>query len=425
MKTKFESLLRWYVAVLVFLLWFSIWAGAQPAQNPPGSAPAAGPWRRAVDAHWLSFGLDRIEFLQAYRIFEVPLWQYLASLIYIFLAFYLSKLVDHLIRVELRRWAARTKTLFDDLLLELLHGPVKVVVFVILLHIGLRVFAWPGWFEDFSSKALKIVVACSLTYMSLKLVDLLTGVWKRRALATDDRAFNEQLLPVLRNSLKAFVVVIAILLTSQNLGLNITSLIASLSIGGLALGLAAQDTLGNLFGAVAVFLDKPFRVGDVIKLESIEGSVESIGLRSTRVRNVDGYLITVPNKTMGNAIITNVTLRPNIKTVMNIGLTYDTSSDRLRRAIQLLGEIYRRHPMTVDVWVSFNKFLDSSLNLQVVHWWKATDQKTYLAGMQELNLEVKDRFAQEGIEFAFPTQTLLVRQLSEAGTKGPVGESGN
>jgi MscS family membrane protein len=192
--------------------------------------------------------------------------------------------------------------------------------------------------------------------------------------------------------------------------MNITSLIASLSIGGLALGLAAQDTLANLFGAVSIFIDKPFRIGDHVQLSGIEGTVETIGLRSTRVRNPDGHLITVPNKTMGNATITNVTRRPNIKTTMDFGLTYDTPAEKVQRALSILKEIYGKHPMTHDLIVSFNKFASSSLNIFVVHWWNSTDHRQYLAGMQELNLEVKRRFDAEGIEFAFPTQTLYMKQ---------------
>jgi MscS family membrane protein len=238
------------------------------------------------------------------------------------------------------------------------------------------------------------------------------GYWKQRAAKEEDRTFHEQLFPIIRKSLKVFVVVIAVLVTSQNLGINITSLLAGLSIGGLALGLAAQDTLANLFGAVAVFADKPFRIGDRIKLDAVDGTVESIGLRSTRVRNLDGHLITIPNKTMGNATITNVTQRPNIKTQMNIGITYDTPTERVKQAARLLEEIYRAHPMTADVWISFNRFADCSLNLLVVHWWNGTVYKDYLAGMQELNLEIKRRFDEAGINFAFPTQTLYVKQDS-------------
>ena len=123
----------------------------------------------------------------------------------------------------------------------------------------------------------------------------------------------------------------AALVTLDNLGINITAAIASLSIGGLAVGLAAQDTLANLFGAVAIFLDKPFKIGDRIQIENVDGPVESIGLRSTRVRNLDGHLVTIPNKTMGNATIVNIAARPNIKTVMNIGITYDTPLEKVRR----------------------------------------------------------------------------------------------
>jgi len=194
---------------------------------------------------------------------------------------------------------------------------------------------------------------------------------------------------------------------------GITAAIAGLSVGGLALGLAAQDTVANLFGAVAIFIDKPFRIGDRIQLDSVDGVVETIGLRSTRMRNLDGHLITVPNKTMGTATIINITRRPNIKTVMNIGITYDTPTDKVKSALQILEEIYRGHSMTADVWISFNKFADFSLNILVIHWWNSTDYKAYLAGMQEMNLSLKRRFDEQGIGFAFPTQTLYVKQDSE------------
>jgi MscS family membrane protein len=360
----------------------------------------------------LTFGLDRVPAFKR-EFLGNPIWQYIASLIYIILAFYVSKLLDLLVRLRLKIWAAKTTTRLDDLLVELIHGPVKVVSFVILLHIGLRVFDWPIWVQEFLSKALIVIVAVSITYMALKLVDVLLVFWRQRAVPEGDQTFNQQLFPLIRKSLKVFIVVVSFLVTSPHLGLNVTGLIASLSIGGLALGLAAQDTLGNLFGAVAIFLDKPFKVGDRIQLDSIDGVVESIGLRSTRVRNLDGHLITVPNKTMGNATITNITLRPNIRTLMNISVTYDTPAEKVQRAVDILGEVFRGHAMTHDVWISFNKFADSSLNIFIVHWWKSTVFKDYLAGMQEMNLEIKRRFDQEKISFAFPTQTLHLKQDSE------------
>src|SRR6185437_4770181 len=237
--------------------------------------------------------------------------------------------------------------------------------------------------------------------------------WRQRTRADTDRTFDEQLFPISRKSFKVFIVVVGVLVTLDNIGVNITAAIASLSIGGLAIGLAAQDTLANLFGAVSVFVDKPFRIGDLIQLNDVDGTVESIGMRSTRVRNLDGHLITVPNKTMGNATITNISLRPTIKTEMNFGLSQDTSLEKLKRAVQILEEIYKGHSETHDLIVSFNKFTDSALNIQVVHWWKGTDGKACLMGMQEMNLKVKERFEAEKLNFAFPSRTVYLKQDSD------------
>ncbi len=363
---------------------------------------------------YLTFGLDRITALQWDGIFGFPLWQYLASLIYIFFAFYFSKLLDFLTRVWLKRWSAKTKTTLDDLLLDLLNGPVKVVSFVVLLHVGLNIFPWTEWVEGFLSKALRLIVAISVTYTLLKAVDLLLGYWKAKSKTSDDKSFDEQLFPIVSKTLKAFVIIVAVLVTWQSLSDQpITAILASLSIGGLAIGLAAQDTIANFFGAVVVFVDKPFRVGDHIQLPEVDGKVELIGLRSTRVRNLNGHLITVPNKTMGNATITNLTKRPNIKTTMNIGVTYDTSTVKLKRALEILRNVYQNHPQTSDLIISFNQFADSALNIMVIHWWNGTDGKEHLAVMQELNLQVKEQFDAEGIGFAFPSRTIYLKQDSE------------
>jgi MscS family membrane protein len=294
-------------------------------------------------------------------------------------------------------------------MLDLAHGPVKVIAFVVLLHVGLRVFSWPEWAETFISNGLKIIVAGSLTYLLLKLVDVGMEVWQKRILASGETVLDMHLFPVIRKSTKVFVLVVAVLVTTQNLGMNVTGLLASLSIGGLAVGLAAQDTLSNLFGAVALFTDKPFRIGDRVQLDKIDGEVEGIGLRSTRIRNLDGHLVVVPNRTMANASLTNVSKRQKIKTVMNIGITYDTPAEGVQRAIKIIDEVYRPHPQTADLIVSFDKFESSSLNILVVHWWNSSDYKEYLQNFQLLNLELKRRFDAAGISFAFPSQTLYLK----------------
>ncbi|MBI3416432.1 MAG: mechanosensitive ion channel family protein [Verrucomicrobia bacterium] len=412
MKAKFENLFRGYVLILLAVLFWSVWASAQPASatNAPTSAPGAPLAERQA---WMTFGLNRVEVLQS-SFYGHPYWEYLASLIYVLLAFLVAKLVDYIFSAWLKKLTARTKTQLDDVLVELAGPPIKVVSFVILLHFGLSIFSWPDVVKFYLSKAFIIVVGLSLLYVALKSVDAIVGLWRDRASAAagdHDKTFNEQLFPILSRSLKVAIVVVGVLVTADSLGLKITGAIASLSVGGLALGLAAQDTAANLFGAVSVFVDKPFRIGDRIQVSGVDGTVEAIGLRSTRVRSLDGHLITVPNKTMGNATITNISRRPTIKTEMNFGLTYDTTTEQLRRALSILDEVYRAHPMTSDLWVSFNKFADSSLNILVIHWWKETDTKAYLQGMQDLNLHIKQRFDEAGIEFAFPSQTHYVKQL--------------
>ncbi len=410
MRLKLEWGFRGFMALLLIALLWSLWAGAQtntnqaPAEpvgtnHPVTHVPAATNVFGHLDQQYLTFGLDRIDLLRDTRLLGEPLWKYIASLIYVFLAFYVAKLFNLITFVWLKKVAARTETQLDDLLIELLHGPVKIILFVVLLHVGLNIFDWATSTKVYLSKGLILVVAASLTYVALKIVDMLLQIWRLRN-AHEDRKFNDQLFSVLRKSLKIFVVIVAALVTASNIGINITAAITSLSIGGLAVGLAAQDTLANLFGAIAVFADKPFIVGDHIKLDVAEGIVESVGLRSTRVRSPEGHLIAVPNKTMGNAAITNMSRRDTIKTSMNLSLARNLPGEKVQRALKLLDEIYRKHPMTQDVWISFNQFAAGNINILIVHWWKGTDYQKYLAGMQEMNLAVKERFDAEGITFA-------------------------
>ena len=392
-------------------------AGGGAATNP---APALSPERLKTWAttQWVQNWTQDWPFLQ-HRLMGNELWKYLFSFAYVFLAFYVSKFLDYATRVWLKKWVEKTETQLDDLLLTVLNGPIKIISFVIFLRIGLDVFDWPAVAQNILSKGFTVAVAVTITYASMKLVDLLMGYWHLKAAADSDREFREQIFPIIRKTLKAFAVVVAALVTLSNVGIDITAVIASLSIGGLAVGLAAQDTLANLFGAVAILLDKPFRIGDQITVDGLTGVVETIGLRSTRIRNLDGHLVTIPNKTIGNATLTTVTSRANMKTTMNLGITDDTPAEKVRRALALLEEIYKGHPKTADLLISFNKFGDSALNLQVIHWWGATDMKDYLAGMQDINLAIKDRFDAEDISFAFPTQTVYLKQDSIPGRSGP------
>lgn len=373
------------------------------------------------NASALTFGLDQIEQLQR-PILGHPLWRYVASAIYVFLAFFVAKVVDWIINSQLRRWAARTATQWDDVVIGLFDGPVKIVAFVVLLNIGLQLFDWPVWVETWLSRATVLAVGLSIVLVILKAVDALVLLWKQRLAPGGDRTFNESFVTLVGKVVKAGIVVVTAFTVLGNLGFDIRAALASVSVAGLALGLAAQDTVGNLFGAVAVFVDKPFRLGDRVKIGDVEGTVEDMGLRATRIRSLDGFLVTVPNKNVGNATVVNITNRPTIKTTMVLGLTYDTSAENVRKAVELLELILREHPETHDCVVHFSSLAASSLNIEAVHWSKETEPRKFTRILQDLNLAIKRRFDEAGLEFAFPTQTLFVR--GEQGSSPPAPNVG-
>jgi MscS family membrane protein len=422
-----HALFAWTAGFASLLVW-CIWSGAHAADAP--AAPVVGTnvvraatqatelaqqlvSRDFIETHRseLSFGLDRVAVLQP-PLLGIPRWEYVASLIYVLLAFYASRFLDWLIKGRLKAWAEKTPTRWDDVLVALADGPVKMVTFVVLFHIGLQVFDWPEWLEGALSKLALIALAIALIVVFLRVIDFVIGFWSEQPRPSGDKAFNDQFLLLVGKLIKAVLVTVAVLTLLSNVGVNITALLGSVSVLGLALGLAAQDTVSNLFGTVAVFVDKPFKVGDRILLAGVDGVVEEMGLRATRIRTVDGFLITVPNKSVGNNTVTNITARPTIRTVLNYGLTYDTTAAGMKRATALLRQIFSSHPLAKEVAVTFNRFDASSLNIEVVLVVDTTDWNLFTSTLEELNLLVKERFDAERLEFAYPTQTLFLRQAT-------------
>lgn len=419
-------------ATLVWSLWSMAWAAE--GTNAPASkdgdlaSKASALTRKVIDPQFiqshqteLSFWINRIPGMEE-PILGIPRWQYLASLLYLVLAFFFSRALDWFIQNRLKHWAAKTETEWDDILIKLADGPVKAISLVFLIHIGLELYEWPAWLEINLSRLSLIVGAIALTFIALRVIDLAIAVWRKQPRQGGDVVFNDQFVLLVGKLLKAALIVITSLTLLGNLGVNITPILGSVSVLGLAFGLAAQDSVANLFGAVAVFVDKPFKVGDRIKVGSdVDGVVETMGLRATKVRNADGFLITLPNKSVGNNTVINVTARPFIRTVLNYGLTYDTPAHRVDRAAELLRSIFAAHPLTGECHVTFNRFDASALNIEVNHQCKTRDWPTYLAALHGLNLQVKERFDAEKLEFAFPTQTLFLKQ--EAAAPGVVRPS--
>jgi MscS family membrane protein len=191
----------------------------------------------------------------------------------------------------------------------------------------------------------------------------------------------------------------------------ITSILAGLGIGGLAVALAAQETIKNFFGSLVILADKPFELGDRIVVDAVDGTIESVGFRSTRLRTLDGELVTLPNGDLANRIIRNVGKRRHIRRVASLALPYDTPPDKVERALAIVRELLRdAADLDPDfpARVFFDEFRDSSLNLQVIYWFRPADWWACLAFAERLNLEILRRFTAEGIGFAFPTQTVVL-----------------
>jgi len=359
-----------------------------------------------------SFGLETVEALQR-PLMGYPLWQYVASFIWIVVAFVAAAVVDFLMTHQLRRLAAKTKTDLDERFLELAHKPVRVLITLALLNVGIRTFSWPTWAEMILSTLFVVGMAIAVVYLVMGIVDLIVEAVERRFF-THDVHLARLILPILGRCAKVFVIVIGALSAAQYLGLPITSLLAGLGIGGIAVALAAQSTLANFLGTITILTDRAFRVGDRIQIDNFDGVVEFIGLRSTRLRTQEGHLVTIPNKTVADAGISNVTSRPNIRQLITVSLTYDTTAEQMQRAIALLREIFANHPLTQDAWVYWRDYAAHSLDIFVVYWCKTNDYKKFLQALEEINLEIKKRFDDAGFEFAFPTQTIYLHQQPPA-----------
>ena len=409
-------------ATLVWSLWSLSLAAettnsATVAKSTDMASKASALTRKVINEEFiqshqteLSFWINHVPGMEELFL-GIPRWQYVASLLYLILAFSVSRAMDWLIRNRLKHWASKTDTEWDDILVKLAEGPVKAITLVFLIHIGLELYNWPLWLEINISRLSLIVGAVALTFIALRVIDLAIAAWRRQPKQGGDVAFNDQFVLLIGKLLKAVLILITSLTLLGNLGVDITAILGSVSVLGLAFGLAAQDSVANLFGAVAVFVDKPFKVGDRIKVGSdVDGVVEAMGLRATQVRNADGFLITLPNKSVGNNTVINVSARPSIRTVLNYGLTYDTPAHRIDFAASLLRSIFTTHSLTGECQVTFNRFDASALNIEVNHQCLTRDLPTYQATLHGLNLEVKERFDAEKLEFAFPTQTVFLKK---------------
>jgi MscS family membrane protein len=341
----------------------------------------------------------------AYEVMGTPLWAVVA-LVATFVGTYTGYRI--LMRLLESRWllalAENQPELYKSII-GLVRNPLRLLQLTIAVGIGLHYFALPEAVARIASRLLLALLTATVAFVLVKLVDVFIAFLRPRIEESESR-LDDQLLPVLSGALKAFILVIVAVLILQNSGYNISGLLAGLGLGGLAVALALQPTLANVFAAITIFVDRPFHIGDGVSVAGVSGSIESIGLRSTRMRTPEGTLVTLPNSTIVNAHIDNLQVRPTRRTNFTIGVTYDTSSEKLKKSVAILRDVMDQHAGTETSRAHFKSYGESALILDVAHWCKYLDYSEYLSCMEEINFEIKRRFEDEDIEMAYPTQTV-------------------
>lgn len=344
------------------------------------------------------------------------------AILFVIVAVLLRSLLLGFVFAKLTRWTSSTDSSIDDRLVSCIRGPAKAFILVLGIFSGLTVLTLPEEASVLVDRAFQGATLTLALWAILRSVDLLVELIGNMAVRRGMEL--EPFLPLIKRSLKLFITVIGVILVVQNLGYSVGSLLAGLGIGGLAVALAAQDSLANLFGSVTIAADLPFKVGDHIRCAGFEGTVELVGLRSTRIRTFENSIVQVPNKTVANEAIENFTRREKRRVTQVIGLVYSTSPAMLTGIVEELRGILAKDPDVVpdSALVHFSDFGASSLDIHLVYFTKSLDIRVHRETRQRLNLAFMDCVARQGSSFAFPTRTLHVESpvlVRTAGQNGP------
>jgi len=347
-------------------------------------------------------------------------WQWAVLLGVLIATFVIGKVVSFFLNRQGQWLSQRKRFGAAGLVLSALSAPAALLIFAGGLFVGglfmdLAIEKLPG-LKEFWAAVCKTIAVLAVGWALYRLVTVLERFLRRWAAKTET-ALDDQLVPLVRKSLRVVIVIIVLLVIAQSIfNWNIGALLAGLGLGGLAFALAAQDTLKNLFGSLTIFADRPFTAGDWVKINGHVGIVEDVGFRSTRVRTFDGHLVSIPNAIVASSSVENVARRPYIRRVLNVTVTYDTPPEKMAQAVEILKDMLAARkdhfPPERPGNVYFNDFNAASLNIVVYYWFTPPDWWEYLGFAHDFNMELLERFNQEGIEFAFPTQTLYLKQDS-------------
>jgi len=350
--------------------------------------------------------------LLAETFFDIPLANLFAAIgvFFLFLAF--RKFFTFIIMGTLQKIAKLTETYYDDKIISALKAPVRFAFILIGTHLFfLLIFKETQLIKDI----LNTLVVFTIFWAILSVLESMRGLFHS---ATE--RFNPDLATEMGNFIlkivKFFFIALGLGAMLQVWGINVTALVASLGLGGLAFALAAKDTAANLFGSFALLADKSVRIGEWIKVGGVEGTVEDIGMRTTKIRSFEKSLITVPNQIVSNSPIENFSRRGVRRIKMYIGVTYGTTADQMNAIVTDIREMLHNHEkisQNETLLVNFESFGDSSLNIFIHAFTNTANWERYLNIREDIHLKIMKIVEDHGSSFAFPSQSLYVEQLPD------------
>lgn len=346
-------------------------------------------------------------------LFLMPNWKWLALAVAVFLYILLKPTFQFFFRafkkIMLKREVTRL-SYFAEFLKQPIEVPLAWILATLLFMEGVRAVAVVPGLERYLLGFSQIMMAIQIVRFLYLAVDAFGHMFSTMAARTEN-TLDDQLVPFAAKSMKVVVIVLGVLVTLQNFGLNVMGLLAGLGLGGLALALAAQDTAANLFGSITILFDAPFKIGDFVKLSDVEGTVEEIGFRSTRVRTVTNSLVVIPNSVVAKEKVDNLSARPRRRVRQILGLEYDTTPEKIQQFSDAVRYHLSQEPkIAPDTIVAFNNFNASSLDILLqFHLLEVIDYADETSRTQKVLCEIIQIAKDVGVEFAFPTQTVYMK----------------
>ena len=323
----------------------------------------------------------------------------------IVLSVMLGKVIYWFFSKVVRLVTDKSENKLDDIIVDMVEEPAVFMVVVIGIWLAFQSLILSETITRIIDSAYQVIIALLVGWLLSRLFDALYKQYMLPLAKRTENDLDDQLLPVLSKGVKMIIWAMAIIIGLNNAGYDVAALIAGLGIGGLALAMAAKDTVSNVFGGFTIFTDQPFKINDRIKIAGFDGTVVEIGVRSTRLKNLEGRIVTIPNAKFADAPVENVSLEPSRKVKLDLGLTYAMSAEQMQAGMDLLQTINAENEHTEEnPVISFNGFGDFAMNIMFIYYIKKGED--IAATQSEINMEILKRFNKAGLEFAFPTQTI-------------------